>query len=449
MALSLNTVLEVRQVGADTNGGGFVTGASGTDWSQQTSAQYTLTGLTSSGAGNTLLTASASADMVGNIAYSVSGTNQTTGTGAVPFFQITSVSVGVSITFSTNSAGTSIATGIVAAGAVNIGGALGTPGQAAAILTVAGMRAWVKYSSTAYNMTTATAGLSGGPVVMGTNGTSIEGYDQTRGDRTGNRPVVSWAGVASPGSGTTYIFQLTGTGLQSLANIIANGNTVANVGGVSVTNASGTLSQCIAENCSGTLGIGINLGGANNRGALQCAALTCLTGFQGGFLVGCYATGCTTGFTIGFGVKCLAYANTTGFLTMNSCDQCTADSNTTAGFSLSNSSLFNCIASNSTGTGIVAGTNTGVIRNCAVYNNGTHVSGTALINEGQITLTVNPYVTALSDFRPNSAAGGGAALRNAGIGVYGQTDNCDVSAVQHTDPSGSGGYVPRTFQVGC
>ena len=54
MALSANTVLEVRNGGSDTNGGGFVTGAAGTDWSQQDAAQYSVTdGVT---AGTTTIT---------------------------------------------------------------------------------------------------------------------------------------------------------------------------------------------------------------------------------------------------------------------------------------------------------------------------------------------------------------------------------------------------------
>ena len=87
-AVSANTVWDIRPAtGSDSaNSCGFVTGASGTDYSQQTSPQYTLTGVISSGSGNVVLTASASADMVGNILLVVSGTNFNTGR-----FQITSV----------------------------------------------------------------------------------------------------------------------------------------------------------------------------------------------------------------------------------------------------------------------------------------------------------------------------------------------------------------------
>jgi len=37
----------------------------------------------------------------------------------------------------------------------------------------------------------------------------------------------------------------------------------------------------------------------------------------------------------------------------------------------------------------------------------------------------------IADFRPNNVAGGGAALRGAGIGAIGQVDAIDVGAVQH------------------
>ena len=45
MALAAASVVEVRTAGNDTNGGGFVTGASGTDFSQQDAAQCTATDL--------------------------------------------------------------------------------------------------------------------------------------------------------------------------------------------------------------------------------------------------------------------------------------------------------------------------------------------------------------------------------------------------------------------
>src|ERR1043166_7369624 len=98
MALSANTVFEVRNGGSDTNGGGWVTGSSasgGTDWSQQTAAQYSVTdGVT---AGSTVITSATAAfgtDVVGNIIY-VQG-----GTGAVSsgWYQIISRTSSTTIT---------------------------------------------------------------------------------------------------------------------------------------------------------------------------------------------------------------------------------------------------------------------------------------------------------------------------------------------------------------
>jgi hypothetical protein len=117
-AINAAVVWEVRTTGVSTNGGGFKTGASGTDWTQQDACKYSLTGLTSAGAGNVILTASAAADWVGNIINIASGTNFTVG-----FFEITSVSAGVSATVSTNQAGTAISTGVGASGVGCIGGA--------------------------------------------------------------------------------------------------------------------------------------------------------------------------------------------------------------------------------------------------------------------------------------------------------------------------------------
>lgn len=122
MAQPATTVWEVRPtVGSDSNGGGFVPGASGTDWSQQNSPQYALTGVASSGSGNTVLSTLAAANMVGNIAQCTGGTNFNTG-----FFEVVSVSVGISITFGSNAGGSSICTGVGSSGVINIGGALAT-----------------------------------------------------------------------------------------------------------------------------------------------------------------------------------------------------------------------------------------------------------------------------------------------------------------------------------
>lgn len=173
MGISITTVWEIRPgAGASTNGGGFVPGASGTDYSQQNAAQYALTGVTSSGVGATVLTASAAADMIGNIAQVISGTNFSAG-----FYQVLSVIAGVSITFDRN-----VTSGVGATGVINIGGAMDTIANAFAG-AVASNNFWIKATGTL----TVTTALN--PSSITNNVISrFEGYTTTRGD--GGR--VTW-----------------------------------------------------------------------------------------------------------------------------------------------------------------------------------------------------------------------------------------------------------------
>lgn len=97
MAIAAAAEWDATTTGSNDNGGFFVTGASGTDFSQQTSPQYALTGLTTGGATAVVTYASAAADMVGNGFKVVSGTNATVG-----WYEIISVSVGVSFTVDRN-----------------------------------------------------------------------------------------------------------------------------------------------------------------------------------------------------------------------------------------------------------------------------------------------------------------------------------------------------------
>jgi hypothetical protein len=444
MALSGSTVWEVEYGGADTNGGGFVTGASGTDWSQQSAAQYALTNGVTNGT-TTVATTSASTDMVGNIAYIAGGTGSITG----GWYQITAVSAGVSLTVD-RSTGLTTGTGVT----INIGGALATPGNAAALATVSSMKIWWKYSSLGqYVMTSATAG-AGGPISLAAITIALEGYDQTRGDRTGNQPALSWGSVSAPGSATYMLVPATGN-RQWVSNCAVNGNSVNNVCGINGSGSRNSVNQCTASNCSGTNGIGI-LGSTSAMALQSCQANSCLTGFSGGNFAYCFASGCTTGFSNGqVHVCCLSYNNSSGFVTssaLGSFYSCTADSNSTNGFSISITvSFISCIASNHTGgsaAGFSVGTSLSFFYGCFGYNNTSNISGTPIVNESFVTLTAQPYVTAGSQFAPNAAAGGGALLRGVGLGIPGQTDNNDAGAVQHADPSGSSVYPQRPYQVG-
>lgn len=167
MALSAATIWEVRpSVGTDTNGGGFVTGASGTDYSQQNSKNTTGSDIsTTDGVGNgtttwTSATGNFSTAIVGNIIF-LSGTGITTG-----WYQVTARASTTSITLD-RSPGTG--TGAT----MNIGGALATISQAITNNSVAGMIIYCQASGTYTTTTVQTTGTL--PVIL-------IGYTTTRTD---------------------------------------------------------------------------------------------------------------------------------------------------------------------------------------------------------------------------------------------------------------------------
>lgn len=439
MALNSAIQFEVRQGGSDTNGGGFKSGASGTDWTLQDAAQYSVTDAVTAGTTTiTSVTASFGTDVVGNTLYIQGGT----GSISANWYEITSRTNSTTIVVD-RSTGLSTGTGAT----LKIGGAFATPGVLHSVAggvggqLVSGQKGWVKYNATAMQCTTSTSGPAGPLTITSAVAFSLEGYDQTRGDRTGNRPSYKWT-ASAPGS-LTYLITLPGVARQVVANMNVDGNSVNNVGGITQTGNRSSVLDSVAQNCNGTSGVGFNLAGSNCS-VTKCLASTCITGFQnGGNATNCDATGCTTSYTgLTVAIKCLARGGTTGFTasaTGGLCHQCTADSATGQGFNVTGATcLCACLATNCTGsgTGFAASTNICIMYSCAYYNNTTNVSGTPLVNEGAIALSADPYVNqAGADFRPNTTSGGGSSLRNAGIGTYGQTDNADVGAVQHTDPS--------------
>ena len=172
MALPAATVWEIRPgAGSDNNGGGFVAGASGTDRSQQNSAQVTYTDLVIDATTNTKLTSAGfpfTAAEVGNIIQITSGTGFTTG-----FYQVVSVAAGVATM--DRAVGTTSSTG----GHGALGGALATVSAA----WTAGV------TSNTYYLTgtlTVTSALSMGRAVTSSDAgpNAIIGYGSVRGDGT-------------------------------------------------------------------------------------------------------------------------------------------------------------------------------------------------------------------------------------------------------------------------
>lgn len=267
-ALPATLIWECRTTGAATNGGGFNPGASGSDFSQQAGAQYTTTTATSAGAGNTILWAAAAADMVGNLVYAASGTNVNVGR-----YMIESVVVGVSITCSTNAAGTSIASGAVANGALNVGGAVNVGAATDDALfegMIAGNLMYVKAGTYATMGSTISIARSGTTFLSIT----IEGYNTTRGDRPfpGVTAQPIWT-MDSSGFVTGPLWLIRNMELVAPATVFAatlslgsrsraieckvrNTNNTATPGGVIIPGNQSAIIRCDIQGTSTSTGIG-------------------------------------------------------------------------------------------------------------------------------------------------------------------------------------------------
>lgn len=447
MAIAATTVYEVRPTnGVDTNGGGYVPGSSGSDFSQQNAAQYALTGLTSAAANAIILTASAASDMVGNIIQIISGTNFTAG-----FYQILSVSVGVSITVDRNCTTAAGATGVA-----NIGGALKTLGKVHTLLTTAnqnatGQTVWVKAEATITVGAVTNLSPNGGTNLQATQ---INGYTTTRGD---NGQVTI---QATSGTGFTLL-NMQVTGPVIIRNFIIDGNSRGTVKGVTLLGSYVRCENFLVENCPSG---GIEFNNTNNQ-AYRCTVTACGTfGFhmeQGNgpnTAIECVAYANTASGFIGedfIAIRCISANNTggtsDGFGSANGLahnvpymilDHCFAYTNGRHGFNFSNGfvclvHLNNCISWGNASKDLnFPGTWTGggITNDYNFYATNTgYVAGAH-----DVVLTGDPTVAGASNnFALNNTAGAGAACRAAGfpgVMAVGGTGYIDGGPLQHADP---------------
>lgn len=180
-ALSASIVWEVRLTGASANGGGFKSGASGTDYSQQNAAQVAYTDLVIGNPTTTDLTSAANpftAVAVGNIINITGGTGFTTGRYEV-------VSVAGNVATMDRAVGTAGST----SGTGNLGGAVVSPNNIASTV-VAGNTIWIKSGSYNETWTLSVDGTTANPIAW-------KGYNLSRGDNpTGtDRPLVDGQSV--------------------------------------------------------------------------------------------------------------------------------------------------------------------------------------------------------------------------------------------------------------
>lgn len=433
MALSLNTVLEVRTGGVDTNGGGFVTGASGTDWSQQNAAQYSVTdGVTAGTTTITSATANFGTDVVGNLIYVQGGTGSVT----AGWYQITVRTNSTTITVD-RSTGLTAGTGVT----LKIGGALLSPGLATSLMTVVGMTCYVKNDGAVFSITSATVNIAGG-CLGPTAQSNIIGYATTRTfNNTDTGPTIQ-----------TNV--TTATTIQNTAfwwNITFDGN---NQTACRLTQVGGKLIRCTFTNFN-TASTSSN-NGPDFSGCLATGNSAAVIGSLGNVASAeyCEAYGNTaTPITAQYARNILTYdnpgASTDGIAPVLSSNGGSELANITAigngrdGIRIGGRSLVtNSVLVNNGAYGIGTNGSTGAVGiNNAFYGNATgqmNIATAATYALGSITLTGDPFVSVAGDnYVLNNLAGAGAALRALAIPAAfprGLTENFqDIGAAQHEE----------------
>lgn len=453
MALSANTVWEVRTTGSSTNGGGYVSG--GTDWSQQDAAQYSVTdGVTAGTTTITSATANFGTDVVGNLIYVSGGT----GSVAAARYQIISRTNATTIVVD-RSTGLTAGTGVT----LKIGGAVDHPNIVIPIMVSYNI-VWIKTGT--YDFST------GVTVATATYPYKIEGYNSTRGDGTAAsvtlRATAAITMITGSNGGTAQ------SDMHVYRNLTLDGNSDTGTNATTIgSTGTGTLTAFINVIIKNWSGNGINGGSSTypNVYGHNLEIYGCNKGISGAsactlnvMLYGCSIHDNTShgveqisgqGLTV---VGCLFYDNGgsglvyTGRLSL--IQNCTAYNNTSHGFHNSASGwnlswIRNCV---SYGNGAKGFSKTGSTNewmfNCAAAGNTTGQidhSTAYQINCITTDLTGNPFTNAPSgDFSLNNTAGQGAILRAAGFpGVFPDgttTGYLDIGAAQHQD-SGGGSSV--------
>lgn len=317
MTIAAGTIWEVRSTGSDNNGGGFVSGASGSDYSQQASAQYSASDLVVDASTNTIVTSAThnfvGAD-VGNLLHITSGAGWTAG-----FYQIVSVASNAA-TLDRSPAATS-----TTGGSYSVGGALVTLSTVNSNL-VEGNTIYVQGATYAETLTLATA--------VTTNGVIIRwiGYNSSRGDTPtdAQRPYIDGANTR------TNCIVVNGKAGHIFKNFKIGRATGA---GVLSTSSNGSS----FENCRITANGGNGLTSIDFNYLVNCEidsnTSIGLSGAGSSFMFGvyCHDNG-GVGMSVGGSTPCVA---------------CISDTNAGDAFTNSGSdiSFINCIAYNNTGSG--------------------------------------------------------------------------------------------------
>lgn len=469
-ALPSNTAWEVRTAGSNNNGGCYVTGSTGTDFTQQNSAQYTFTDLvlvttTTATSVSHLFIASD----VGNCIHITAGTGFTQG-----FYRMISVAVGT-VTLD-RAAGTMASTG----GTYAVGGAIADP-QTFNTNAVPGNQAWVKADGT-YTFTSAMAITSQNSA--GLTPFQFTGYTTTRGDN----------GRATWTTSTNSIHMITTAGTLS-SNVEFDNINFTNTAGtkgdgfhaLSVNGFAWMVKHCILDgfnigiNGDFTVDFSFNVLSVVNTEIKNSVAQGVLNDAGTSFLADYIHGNGTSGVEIKVaapgsqgradGITAVNYSvlsanGTSGlnFTGINSADPnfvypVIANSdlslNTGDGLTLGNVSVpdglitWNSIYYGNGGFGINSPTLVPILTSQVSNAFGSNTSGNRSTNipsdTSDITLSATPFTNSgAGDFSLNSTTGGGAALKGTGFpgtSLFG-TGHMSVGALQpSSNSSGSGPSV--------
>lgn len=469
MALSAATVWEVRSDGSDNNGGGYKTGASGTDYTQQAAAQKGSTDLAIHASDNTKVqpvAAGVAAADIGNIVQITAGSGFTTG-----FYEITAQD-GTYWTLD-RAAGTVGSTG----GTYAMGGALATLPKIAGTTPVAISGNTIYLKNGTYTLTsTWTIGVDGDV----TNGDVwIVGYNttRTRTNTDATRPLITSA------TNSVVLLSMTAINYLRVVNVHFTHTAVTRGIGISGVTTAGiklTILRCLFDGCSQAMDFGSR--GCTPLGVYFCEIKNC-TSTGGAIGIGdntvvsvayCYIhdnAGIGIGGAASSLVRCLIAGNIFDTNSYGIRDTTTTRAQT---YDIIGNTFYNStndhIELDGSGSGGSMSLNitNNIFYTCGGYdvqvldganetnalvhhvNYNAYNSGSSGIysnlNTGpnDVTLTGNPFVDAANgNFALNTTAGAGAAARAvAAPGLFpgGLTQSyLDIGAVQHADPVGGGG----------
>ncbi len=423
-------------IGSNANGGGFVSGGTGTDYSKQAAAQFSGTTLASTNGttgGGCTITASTHnfvATDVDNIIQISAGTNWTTG-----FYRVVSAAANAATLDRACGSSATLSSGTWA-----LGGALATLAQAysacqSGAATPSAPTVWVNGTSTI--TTTLTPDGAACPAI------TTQGYSATYGDSgraiittaTNSTRLISFAGsngwatfrqidfTTSAGTPTNLIYASTSNIYYSLLidNCTLTGGTIQILGDFNTdyyfhhltilnSHLTGASSDGI-RNGGNTYIIGSKIdsegGYANNQQSqITPQVVMCIDSvIQGNTAGGINMPQGTGGASISWG--------------------CNYYNNTTTGWSMATRQailMYNNMFDSNTTAGIGGGSNTISTNGTVAHgysgyrNNGGGNTPTVLpAGVSDPTVSVSPWVTPGTDYTLNTTVGGGAALKGAGF----------------------------------